>query len=219
MQSGTRPTAGVGEGPLTTGCMFGEAYKTKATEATSTRMRETMPWAVPLRCVCQNPSGWAVDLLANLSEVGIISGAEYAVPSPMRVMAGVRPPGAIDAEEWHTFLRSVVRSVGFPPERARAISLHSGKKTVLTWAGCSGLFSDRELEVLGHHRSSGVGRTVRAYNVSELSAPVAKLRTILDAIASGEFMPDNAPGMQWCSGTDSGSETDSQDEKLAPEEA
>lgn len=27
------------------------------------------------------------------------------------------------------------------------------------------MFSDRDVEVLGHHRSAGVGRTVRAYNV------------------------------------------------------
>ncbi|CAK0876968.1 unnamed protein product, partial [Prorocentrum cordatum] len=70
-------------------------------------------------------------------------------------------------------------------------------KAVLTWAGCAGAVSDRELEILGHHWSAAVGRTVMAYNVKDLSASVDKWRRLLDEIASGHFEPDNPPGLQW----------------------
>ena len=69
------------------------------------------------------------------------------------------------------------------------------------------MFSDRDIEVLGHHRSAGVGRTVRAYNVQELSAPIAKLNTMLSAVATGIYRLDRLPGLRGL-----GMETDTCDE-------
>ncbi|CAK0790281.1 unnamed protein product [Prorocentrum cordatum] len=83
---------------------------------------------------------------------------------------------------------------------AKASGLHSAKRTILTWAGSSGIFTDREIEVLGHHRSSGIGKVVCACNVAVLAAPVTKLRQLLEHIVQGAFNPDAPAGMQWREG-------------------
>ena len=179
------------------GFMYGESYKTKSTEATSTRLASCMPWVAPARGVSAVPSHWTRGYIEDLRAVGVESTAEYAVPCPHNVRAGRRPPGAAQPDTWQVQLRHSLREAGFTPPAAAAITLHSAKKTILTWAGCSGKFTDREIEVLGHHRSSGVSKTVRAYNVTELSAPAHKLSGLLWQIAEGTFQPDQPPGLQW----------------------
>ena len=75
--------------------------------------------------------------------------------------------------------------------------MHTAKKTSLTWAGTSGRFSEPEITALGHHKATGVRKTVAAYNLSQLSVPVQKLSELLEDIASGKFHPDAPAGMQW----------------------
>ena len=190
--------------------MYGEASKTKATETTSARLNETMPWISPIRGVCQVQSGWHQGVLSNLELVGVDAHAEYAAPSPRNVLAGKRPPGATESDGWQTRLRRALREAGMPEEAARLITRHSAKNTLLTWAGGSGMFSDRDIEILGHHRICGVGRTVRAYNMQELSAPVRKLSKMLDAIATNVYQPDRLPGLQWPGSLPTEEETDSE---------
>ena len=98
-------------------------------------------------------------------------------------------------------MRRALRAAGLSPLKAKGIGLHSAKRTILTWAGSSGIFTDRELEVLGHHRSAGIGKVVCAYNVTVLAAPVTKLRQLLEHIVQGAFNPDAPAGMQWREGT------------------
>ena len=179
------------------GFWYGQSYKTKATEQTATRVRGGMPWAAPMRGISDPKVDWCASALADLRACGVEAEAQYALPSPANVQLGVRPPGAAAGHEWQTALTGALAALNLQPHRTRRITLHSAKRTVLTWAGCAGGFSDRELEILGHHRSAGVGRTVRAYNVQELSASVAKWRRLLDEIASGRFNPDKPPGLQW----------------------
>ena len=179
------------------GFWYGQSYKTKATEQTATRVRGGMPWAAPMRGISDPRVDWCASALADLRTCGVEADAQYALPSPANVQLGVRPPGAAAGHEWQTALTGALAALNLQPHRTRRITLHSAKRTVLTWAGCAGGFSDRELEILGHHRSAGVGRTVRAYNVQELSASVAKWRRLLDEIASGRFNPDKPPGLQW----------------------
>ena len=178
------------------GFLYGTAHKTKATEATSTRLSPEMPWSAPLRGVCTEPSRWAQGYLEDCAELGIAD-QEYAVPAPWAARAGLTPPGATEPDEWVTQIRVVLQEAGIPREQAAGISLHSGKKTALTWAGTSGKFSEADLAILGHHRSAGVGKCVRAYNMSELSAPMAQLASLLEDIAAGKFHPDAPPGLQW----------------------
>eukprot|EP00973_Karenia_brevis_P047511 6595418-Karenia_brevis.AAC.1 len=52
------PASWVIDGALSSGFLHGSSYKTKATEATSVRMKEAMPWIAPARGVCQEPSQW-----------------------------------------------------------------------------------------------------------------------------------------------------------------
>ncbi|CAK0911348.1 unnamed protein product [Prorocentrum cordatum] len=149
------------EGTADGGCLYGTAHKTKATEATATRLRGGMPWIAPLRGIFQPPSGWAHGYSADLKALGLSEDAEFA---------------------------------------AKGIGLHSARRTIFTWAGSSGIFTDRELEVLGHHRSAGVGRVVCACNVTVMAAPVSKLRQLLEHIVQGTFHPDAPAGMQWRDG-------------------
>jgi len=188
------------EGSAAGGCLYGTAYKTKATEATSTRLRGGMPWIAPLRGVCQPPSGWAHGYSADLKALGLPEDAEFAVPSPQRISAAATP-GAAEPDEWVVAIRRALRAAGLSPLEAKGIGLHSAKRTILTWAGSSGIFTDRELEVLGHHRSAGIGKVVCAYNVTVLAAPVTKLRQLLEHIVHGAFNPDAPAGMQWREGT------------------
>ena len=142
------------------------------------------------------PSGWARRYRDDLQKLGL-SDSEYAVPSPWAVRAGESPPGAASADEWLTQIRYALREAGLSREAAAAVTLHTAKRTVLTWAGTSGRFSEPELAILGHHRSTGVANLVRAYNTSELSVPVQTLAQLLGAIADDQFLPDAAPGLQW----------------------
>ena len=194
------------------GFLYGAAYKTKGTEATSTRVTTTMPWAAPLRGVCEHPSNWAAGYTQDLNEVGVLD-ADYAVPSPWAARARLRPPGAAEPDEWMTQIRHSLRCAGLARAQSARITLHSAKHTGLTWAGASGKFEKMELEILGHHRSAGNGQTVRGYNATELSGPVLKFSNLLQSIAEGAYAPDNPPGLQW-SGPGAGSPT-----PAAPSEA
>ena len=186
-------------GTVEDGCLYGKAYKTKATEATATRLRGGMPWIAPLRGIQQPPSRWARGYKEDLQQLGIPDGAEFAVPSPQRIAAGATP-GAAEPDEWLATIRRALRAASLPPHEARRIGLHAAKRTLLTWAGSSGIFGDRDIEVLGHHRCSGIGKVVCAYNVTVLAAPVTKLRQLLEYIVKGEFDPDAPAGMQWRAG-------------------
>lgn len=179
-----------------TGFLSGTAYKTKSTEATSTRLRQGMPWVAPLAGVSAKPTGWVRGYLDDLAALGLPPDAQFAVPSskPGPTM------GAAEPDEHIAALRRALRLAGFPPDACRRIGHHSAKRTILTWAGTSGMLSKEDREILGHHRSSGNGMTVRAYCRNELSAPVHKLTSVLQAIAEGRFQPDNPPGLQWQSG-------------------
>eukprot|EP00959_Pyramimonas_sp_CCMP1952_P058628 1224211-Pyramimonas_sp.AAC.1 len=91
-------------------------------------------------------------------------GAEYAVPSPWAVRARESPPGVATADEWLTQIRYALRAAGLERETAATVTLHTAKRTLLTWAGTSGRLGGPELAILGHHRSAGVAKLVRAYN-------------------------------------------------------
>ena len=80
------------------GFLYGNAYKTKGTEATSTRVTTTMPWAAPLRGVCEPPSAWVAGYVEDLGEIGTLD-TDYAVPSPWAAKAGLQPPGAAEPDE------------------------------------------------------------------------------------------------------------------------
>ena len=142
------------------------------------------------------PSQWAKRYRDDLQKLGLMN-AEYAVPSPWAVRAGESPPGVATADEWLTQIRYALRVAGLERGAAATVTLHTAKRTLLTWAGTSGCFKEAELAILGHHRSAGVTKLVRAYNTSELSVPVQKLAQLLDNIAGGKFLPDAAPGLQW----------------------
>ena len=141
--------------------------------------------------------GWRVH--DRPQQLGLPDDAEFAVPSTQRLAAGA-PPGAAEPDEWLAAIRRALRAAGFPPQEARKIGLHAAKRTILTWAGSSGIFGERDIEVLGHHRCSGIGQVVCAYNVTVLAAPVTKLRQLLEYIAKGDFDPDGPAGMQWREG-------------------
>jgi hypothetical protein len=175
----------------------GRATKTKATEATAVRAREGMPWAAPLAGVSRPAEAWWARHHEDMRAAGVPADAAYGIPSPRAVAHGLLPPGPAAPSECVGWLRRTAAAAGVPLDRARIFTLHSAKRTILTWAGISGAFTDRDLEVLGHHRSGGVGRTVRAYNAAELAAPVAKLRQLLAAIAAGDFRPDAVLSENW----------------------
>ena len=179
------------------GVWMGTCVKTKATEATAARLPKGMPWVAPMRGISPAPLPWAATAQRDLANFGVNGGDEYTLPSPSNVRLGIKPPGATTGPEWQSNLTHALRAAGLTIQRSRAITLHSAKRTLLTWVGCSGIFSDLERQALGHHRSSGVGKTVRAYNVSELAGPVTKLRGLLKDIAHGKFQPDAPPGLQW----------------------
>ncbi|CAK0885053.1 unnamed protein product [Prorocentrum cordatum] len=206
------------EGTTDAGCLYGTAYKTKATEATATRLRGGMPWIAPLRGISQPPSGWAHGYASDHRALGLAEDAEFAVPSPQRLSAAATP-GAAEPDEWEAAMRRALRAAGLSPREAKGIGLHSAKRTILTWAGSSGIFTDREHEVLGHHRSAGVGRVVCAYNVTVLAAPVSKLRKLLEHIVRGNFNPDAPAGMQWRDGAQPGSQPAAPAPAAAPSHA
>ena len=122
---------------------------------------------------------------------------EYMVPNPVRAKAGLVPVGAASCEAWLAHLRRVLSIIGPSRERAAMVALHTAKRTAVTWAGTSDTFTDRQLEVLGHHRSAGVGTTVRAYNQTELAAPFRLYAQLLEKLATGEFDPDAGLCQEW----------------------
>ncbi len=93
------PWSWVQDGSLNACFLHGVAYKTKAMETTSVRIKEGMPWCVPLRGVCLVPSKWYAGHLDNLLALGMAPDSEYATPSPSNVNGGLKPPGAAEGEE------------------------------------------------------------------------------------------------------------------------
>ena len=176
--------------------MYGKAEKTKATEQTATRLAGGMPWVIPLRGVSPEPSRWADGYTADLERIGILH-LPYAVPSPWNFRAGIKPPGLASDDEWITQVRFALTEAGLAASRAKQITLHSAKVTILTWIGLSDRFKDTDRAILGHHRSPGVNGTVRGYTWNELAGPVRKLTDLLEDIAKGKFIPDALPGLQW----------------------
>ncbi len=53
--------------------------------------------------------------------------------------------------------------------------------------------TDREKDILAHHRASGPDKTARAYNPDELHAPVAKWTKILHQRQEGAYTPRRMP--------------------------
>ncbi len=187
------PSKWILNGGEESGFLSGTAYKTKSTEATSVRLRQGMPWVAPLAGVSPKPTAWIRGYFDDLAAVGVPANAEFAVPSSRPG----QPVGAAEPDEHISTVRRALRLAGFPPDASRRIGHHSAKRTILTWAGSSGMLTKEDREILGHHRSAGNGTTVRAYNLKELAAPVRKLGAVLQAIAEDRFAPDSPIGLQW----------------------
>ena len=70
----------------------------------------------------------------------------------------------------------------------------SPKKTMGHWVNSSGLFEARQVDLIMHHRPSGVGQTARAYMEVELAGPLEMQKVLFEHIKNGTFMPDQPIG-------------------------
>ena len=91
--------------------------------------------------------------------------------------------------------------MGWVPRRAATVAAHTAKRTGLTRANQSGIFSQTEILLLGHHRHSGANATAKRYNRKELSAVVGTWKDLVQEIADGRFHPDRPTGAEWEEGT------------------
>ena len=89
-----------------------------------------------------------------------------------------------EGSQWLRDMLSVKQQV-----KGSRLSSHSLKVTLLTWGSLSGLLSQQEQRVMGHHMDPG-STSALTYSRDALSSVLAKTAVIVQHVKAGSFDPD-----------------------------
>eukprot|EP00435_Cladocopium_sp_Y103_P050486 s403_g15.t1 len=149
-----------------------------------------MPIVVPVRGV--DGSMWVEGALSAFGQAGVL----LDNPIDGRLMhAPADGPGNFmrrgfrSAEASSMLRRFLELEEPVPGCASEIVSSHSLKATLLSWAARFGL-SPATRSMLGRHTSC-LNETYAIYSRDLVCAPVAELQAVIDAISSGDFMPDS----------------------------
>ena len=101
----------------------------------------------------------------------------------------------VTSSESTEVLREVLASMGTPKEKLVNVGTHSLKATLLSWCAKAGLAMD-DRRLLGNH----INRkdiSVLTYSRDTLSAPLRRLKYVVDCVREGTFDPDSSKSGMW----------------------
>ena len=131
-------------------------------------------------------SRWAEAWLAAREELNM-SSCRYTLPAISHT--GSFLSRRMTSGEGSAYLKDLLLEEGVAPQRAAALSTHSLKATLLSWAAKSGALDVNERRLLGHHLDPNL-RSVVTYSRDALLSAVCRMGVLLERIRKGHFNPD-----------------------------